>query len=394
MRWHSTPESIQEGKPSFLAILETIAAITISLIFAYHFGSVKYIAIGSCIAPLLLLSSERSSTLALNWGDYIYRKLYYLYMYSEEHWASCNFPKLLYTSIPSLIITTIFWLGTIISIFFIKILTTTLTCIRHPFYTLKAFPLNWRRNVLCTDFFAIPELIPGIENIDRDGAKLELFRFRNLVSTSIHLVMGKEGSIISKNEKHGHSPIEIIAVILFLFPCYIYRWSLKSTALIWSPLLWILREPISGNLAFRLNLITESAAYRTARYYSILILILFLIKMYIWFTWHKVAETWQTITGINTINAYLAPKEIPIWHLCALINTLSALFVYYMADWFLQKYRHGQPVPENVIERVLHIHKTISRPLSLYIIACNLYITVHLALKIKWPPLGKLFPWQ
>lgn len=389
MRWHSTPESLQEGKPSFLAILETIAAITISLIFAHHIGSVKYIAIGSCIAPLLLLSSERSSTLALNWGDYIYRKLYYLYMYSEEHWASSNFPKLLYTSIPSLIVTIIFWLGTIISIFFIKILTTTLTCIWHPFYTLKAFPLNWRRNVLCTDFFAIPELIPGIESIDRYGVKLEFFRFRNLVSTMFHIVIGEKGSIISKNETHGHSPIEIIAVILFLFPCYIYRWSLKSTALIWSPLLWVLRESNDDNLRLRLDQISNSAIHRIPRYYSTIVIIIFLIKIYSY-------VTAQQLTGIwHYINLLIIPHEIPVWQLTAVTNAMITWLLYFAADWYLIKYKHEKPVPENLLKKVLHILTTIRWPLTFYTIFCELYIFVNWGLRVNWPHLGsKLFPWQ
>ena len=185
MRWHSTPESTREGKPSVLAILETIAAMVISLIIAYHFSSVKHIAIGSCIAPLLLLSSERSSRLALNWADYIYRKLYDLWERSQNYFAFCKFLKSLFASQVSLIGTIIFWLGTIISIFFIKILTTTLTCIKNPIYTVKEFPLNWRRNILCTDFFTIPELIPGIESIDKDGFRLGFFLDLRILFLSI-----------------------------------------------------------------------------------------------------------------------------------------------------------------------------------------------------------------
>jgi hypothetical protein len=392
MKWHSTEDSLNRCTPSILSIIESLAAMVISMLIAYHFSTVKYIAIGAFIAPLLLLQTDLSSKLALKLSDDIYNNFYKLFDYSDKYYQQSKFPTSLIANVFLLIAAIILYLGTLISIFLIKILATFITCITHPIYTLKRFPRNWRKIVLATDFFSIPEIIPGIESLDNNGNKLELFRYKNLIHqyTEIHFVVGELGEP-RINRKYRSLPIIILIVAMLLFPCYIYRWSLKSTALIWSPLLWILREPSTGDITFKLAQITEAAIYRVIRYYSLFIILMFFIKMYIWLAWQNIAETWQKFPAINIINNYLVPKEIPLWHLFAVANALGAWLIFIMADWFLQKYRHGQPVPENYIEKVLHIHKTISRLLTFYIIVCNFYITVNLG----WPHLEvKLFPWQ
>ncbi|MHB8158225.1 MAG: hypothetical protein ACYDEQ_12650, partial [Desulfocucumaceae bacterium] len=94
------------------------------------------------------------------------------------------------------------------------------------------------------------------------------------------------------------------------------------------------------------------------------------------------------------LNEFLLPHEIPIWHITAFINALLAWFLYLAADWFLRRYEHHKPIPEIFLEKGIHILTTVRAPLSLYTIACTLYITVKIGLKMNWPPLGtKLFPW-
>jgi hypothetical protein len=60
MKWHSTEDSLNRCTPSILSIIESLAAMVISMLIAYHFSTVKYIAIGAFIAPLLLLQTDLS----------------------------------------------------------------------------------------------------------------------------------------------------------------------------------------------------------------------------------------------------------------------------------------------------------------------------------------------
>ena len=61
LRWRSSPDSVENGTPSVLAIVETLVAITVSVWFAVHFDTYKFIAMSACIAPFLLLRTEEST---------------------------------------------------------------------------------------------------------------------------------------------------------------------------------------------------------------------------------------------------------------------------------------------------------------------------------------------
>lgn len=65
MRIHSTRESVEAGEISVLAIVETLAAMLLSIFIAVQFGTLKWIAVSCCVAPLLLLRTEKSVSLCL-----------------------------------------------------------------------------------------------------------------------------------------------------------------------------------------------------------------------------------------------------------------------------------------------------------------------------------------
>lgn len=64
------------GEASVLAIVETVLAITLSILLAVKRGSAIYIAAAACIAPFLLLRTERSTELALQWADKLFGLLH------------------------------------------------------------------------------------------------------------------------------------------------------------------------------------------------------------------------------------------------------------------------------------------------------------------------------
>ena len=65
MRWVSNKESVRKGEPSVLAIAETLVAMGLALWIAVHFGTVKHVVIGACIAPFLLLRTDESAVLGI-----------------------------------------------------------------------------------------------------------------------------------------------------------------------------------------------------------------------------------------------------------------------------------------------------------------------------------------
>jgi len=75
MRWVSSKESVAKGEVSVLAIVETLCAIALVFYLSSHFNTLRWLAIAMCVSPLLLLRTEVSTRLAIDWFDQIIPRL-------------------------------------------------------------------------------------------------------------------------------------------------------------------------------------------------------------------------------------------------------------------------------------------------------------------------------
>jgi hypothetical protein len=187
----------------------------------------------------------------------------------------------------------------------------------------------------------------------------------------------------------------ITSFLLIYILAGLYRWSLKSTALIWSPLVWAFR-PIRASestLQFVRGLLTLSI-YRFARWYSGLVLILFAGKFYIWLTWIEIAGKLKVIYGWSLISSYLLPESIPLWHLSAVANGLLTWMIYFRAERYLHLVNSGVAVSDNAMDRFLTVTFYTRNVLSIYTAICTLYITKELAGIVELPTIRLIgFPW-
>src|SRR5215469_13677276 len=55
------------SQPTIASIIESIAAVAISFGLAIHFETMVHIAVGACVAPLLLMRSAESEALGKRW---------------------------------------------------------------------------------------------------------------------------------------------------------------------------------------------------------------------------------------------------------------------------------------------------------------------------------------
>lgn len=65
--WWSAAQTVHRGDISVLAIVETIAATSLSLWVAIRYQTISHLVVGACVAPLLLLRTEQSVRLGLKW---------------------------------------------------------------------------------------------------------------------------------------------------------------------------------------------------------------------------------------------------------------------------------------------------------------------------------------
>jgi hypothetical protein len=80
MRWASTDASYEQSETSFLAILETVLAVCVTIWIAIELGSLWNIAFWSLVGWALLLRTEASMMRGAKWFVWYYLRSYYLFV--------------------------------------------------------------------------------------------------------------------------------------------------------------------------------------------------------------------------------------------------------------------------------------------------------------------------
>jgi|SRR6516164_1989483 len=119
-------------QPTIAAIVESIAAVAISFGLAIHFETMVHIAVGACVAPLLLMRSAESEALGKRWFGRI--------KVGSRNGRSAG------TAGETAI--------TIIKLLSASIAIRVLATARYPVKGIRSPPNNWYRVALCTDICA------------------------------------------------------------------------------------------------------------------------------------------------------------------------------------------------------------------------------------------------
>jgi hypothetical protein len=216
IRWHSTPESADAGKPSALAIFETLGAVATYSWVAMRYGTL-HLTIAACVAPVLLLRTRESIRRGLRYAERYFREpqgakvlrvsgilltaavilmvvasfgVFYSTASSDhniDEVVELNeaaevavrrvFGDLLFDLFGwplYAVILSVFWIATygpLISVVTAGLLlirpmayrvVATFACfIERPRPTVATIPSNWYRQVFCIDSFHPPEVLPG-----------------------------------------------------------------------------------------------------------------------------------------------------------------------------------------------------------------------------------------
>src|SRR5687767_14545629 len=67
MRLISNKESVARGEVTVLAIVETLLAIALVFYLSKHFNTLRWLAVAMYVSPLLLLRTEESTRLGIEW---------------------------------------------------------------------------------------------------------------------------------------------------------------------------------------------------------------------------------------------------------------------------------------------------------------------------------------
>jgi len=352
MRLFSNADSVRRGEVSVLAVLETIAANSFSFWIAWRLGTIKHLVIASVLLPILLLRTRLSA-------GFTHMLWFKIAGYFTDKEAGVGF---LLTVLP-----------------LIKIIGTVYVTVRRPIRALRAIPQNFSKNVLSIDLVFSPQMIPGIEETDRDTVGLHVYGYIKQA--------WKEESTVYK--------IGFIAVGLpITLSAFAYRWAMKSAAVLWLPLIWIVVQSRSRDIYARLTILTQSNWARIMLAYSLLVLLTFAGKLALLFGyWQLPSLSYFGPPGIAATQL-IDPVALPLWQVAAAVNAVLAWTFYFHSDMHLVARGTGEAWPEKWIRFEYTSITAIRNAITLYCVICTFYITAAVAWNTQWPTVRFiLFPW-
>jgi hypothetical protein len=383
MRLISDLTSVKRGELSVLAIAETIAASTISFWLAWHFGLIHHIVVASMLAPFLLLRTRLST-----------RHIMFL-LYNFFVWLNRKVPN---RSIHTAFIMPI---PVILSLFFIKFFGTVKVLLFRTEISFLAVPFNFIKNIASVDVFHLPMIIPGIEEVvsDQDVRSYSLYYYISDIYNYLKF-WPDIGSFVSQVKeilyKIGMYLLFIIIFLPLMMPSIAYRWALKSTAVLWLPLTWIvIRAQPKTELVTRFKVTLRTAWFKFMLAYSTFALLGFAAKLVLLVgVWQFANLDWLGPLGV-AVTRLVAPLELPLWQVAGALNALLAWVFFFRADQHVQAQGTVEAWPEAWIGREYAAFQALRTTLSLYVIACTFYITAAVSWRTEWPAIRiVLFPWE
>jgi hypothetical protein len=303
VRFCSTPESASNGEITFLAILETMVAIALSLLLVKLLDRSVHIVVGALIAPLLLLRTEASTAKGFSMFDSSFPRLMRLLSFFQR----------LYGRLPAFLrLLTFFlvWLPLFsLLVTAIKCIATIRSLISSPRDTLFAISGNWLRIAFSIDLRHPPEFLPGVEMAPEDAPA----NVRNLRYEEVRRqITSGTGSALAQK----------LSLLAIYGPTVLYRLFLKSTSLIYFPLIWVSRVPMTpkGILSFPIE--------RVRRWYSGALILLMLSPLAISY---RAQETMVTARDRAVFSYILPVHRTDWWHISRVAAVALTVALYFYA---------------------------------------------------------------
>lgn len=381
--WYGAQGDIEEYSYSKLAILETIIAIAIYTFIAVRYGTL-HLALSACIAPLLLLRTEDSTKLGIEFGNRIF---------GLHHDIFNEFRHVKLVGPLSFFVIGLPMLG--ILILLTRFTATVTSLIKRPLSCISNIPRNWVQIVFKIDSSIEPVALPGLEK----GETV-------LGGISSSTLKSYEGFRFLRNKKFDPEKpfLEAIALIIVFTPILsfislpplIYRYSLKGTALLLSPFIFIAHSASTINIENYFRNVISTAIHKIRLIYAGLYTLAFATKFSVLVGILTIGANIQNTRAKEIFNAYFVPDAIPPWQYASLINCILAVSMFFIADFAVTNIDRdkGWDAVPLALDYFVRIAKIIAGVLTIYTIACTVYIAYTLVPGIDWPPLGtRVFPW-
>ena len=372
--WVSTPESAARGIVTVLAVAETLAAMAIYVWIAVRWGT-AHLVVAALVTPLLLLRTEHTIRLGLRWAfrsqlavDWVWKRLPGLIAW----------PLIFFVVVPA-------WLLTC------RTVAAIVSFLQHPVLSLRAIPDNWFRQTMCLDFAHPVEAMPGmllaIPNATDPDEKdfLEFLTMKGLWENLREQTRRNTVNLLTIG------PLSIVVGALVLLPAIAYRLSIKGTALVWSPTVWVVYSVTSVDSKSTLQELEGlriSGRYKFVLLYSSIVIGIVLGKLAFSSLLVSLSEWWNPSTAVKLLDAFIVPTEVPLWHVAALINALLSWLLWGVADWVFVRRRLHRPIPEAAIHVGVRLLANVRWALTVYTIVIGIYTAATLLPELSLPRIG------
>jgi hypothetical protein len=355
--WWSTPKTAYALRPSVLAIAETIACMSAYLWIGVAYETYLHLLIAALVAPTVLLSFPRDREKQVQ--DFL-----------EKGPQSDPLDFLLYKGYGSffhIVPSAVFFFVVNIQIIIYKIRRTISNLISQFIDTISAIPSNWFRFVLCTDVHHPPEFFPGMELHSRlDKLRFNTLFFKIFVISPLKYWLRKmrlgtdehpiETKVYISIRQRIYQLLMVIAFCSFFAPVFVYRFTIKGTAIIWLPLVYLSSpekvKRIQGGLSLeekthdKLDDIRNGIQFKLALALSFLTISAGAIKIFLNAEWTKYRELWIKYAP-SFLDSLIAPLYLYPWQITAISNSILAWLLFVWADGRYRRFDRYDPKKMN-----------------------------------------------
>jgi hypothetical protein len=340
--WISSVESADKLYPSRLAVLETLIAVSFSF-YLWINGTYWHIITGLIVAPLFFLRTqkgEKTSIVFFNKYIQLISKFFliiittlililFIKMFLNEKCIGC----FLFLPIVFLFIWGIF--SPLLILFLSLFIKAFFTLINLSYQTIFLIPKNWFKIILSTDIFHPLEIMPGIEKsnsiFNAENISYKSFypftnsTFFKMISYEFRLLPTEFVTAPPKNDgSDATSMLNLYIFILVTIPTLFYRYSLKSTAWIYLPLIWLIQPQDKSDLTTRMKIESENFIAYLMFFYSLIVVFIFTLLPLI-FPHTQLGVYLQTFAIPPTLKTIFFAYEFNLWHLTRLVSALITI---------------------------------------------------------------------
>ena len=264
----------------------------------------------------------------------------------------------------------------------LRVLATLCVVLRRPCLVVSHVPANWWRVCCDVDLTTAMEAVPGCSRI----RGLEDFTARGALKMLLLYAKATRSGLRWKDWVTLWlvlSPLRIGFVAVFAVTAISFRLSVKGTALIYLPLIFILgAKPKGDTLTHSLEDTIESPFNKIVRFVSTCIILFVLSKLFFLPLWNQLAMS-------DLGKALVAPAGIPRWQLVSFTNAILAWLLVILA-YDLQKRieRKGDSGTESLDLGLQWLYR-LRVVLTVYTIAATLYSVASFVDRFGLPPLGE-----